>query len=165
MQGVTLRSHDGLRDSLTHLASPGLFYEELRREVSRARRSGEQVSLARFVLRVNPLAVVELSPSEFDIEVLSFSHTLTRLTRAEDICSRMGNLEFVVLLRGNVAVAAQLSERVAHTWIADLAKHAGSDYLCRVTLENSQLQLDTDETALEFLNRLDQKARTAKPPL
>ena len=162
---MTLRSHDGLRDSLTHLASPGLFYEELRREISRARRSGELVSLARFVLQVNPLESVELSPSAFDIEVLSFSHTLTRLTRAEDICSRMGNLEFLVLLRGSDTVAAQLGERVAQTWIADLTKHAGSDYLCRVALENSHLQCDADETALEFLNRLDQKARTAKPPL
>ncbi|MDP1721459.1 MAG: GGDEF domain-containing protein [Candidatus Nanopelagicaceae bacterium] len=160
-----MRSHDGLRDSLTHLASPGLFYEELRREIARARRSGDQISLARFVLRVNLPENVGLPPSEFDIEVLSFGHTLSRLTRAEDICSRMGNLEFLVLLRGDDVVATQLSERVALTWIGDLTKHAGSDYQCRVTLENSHLQRITDETALEFLNRLDQKVRTDNPSL
>ncbi len=156
-----MHSHDGLRDSLTRLALPGLFYEELRREISRARRSGEQVSLVRFVLRANASEVDAPRSSEFDVEVLSFCHTLTRLTRAEDICSRMGNLEFLVLLRGNDLVAAQLSERVARTWIGDLTVHAGSDSQCRVVLEHSYIQHISEESALEFLNRLDRKARTA----
>lgn len=154
-----LRSHDGLRDSLTHLASPGLFYEELRREIARARRSGDLVSLARFVLRANLPECVGLRPSEFDIEVLSFSQTLTRLTRAEDICSRIGDLEFLVLLRGNDLVAMQLIERVALAWMGDLTKHAGTDYQGRVALEHSHLQHNADESALEFLNRLDQKGK------
>lgn len=165
-----LRSHDGLRDCLTHLASPGLFYEELRREIARARRSGDQISLARFVLRVNLLENVGLGPLEFDIddfdiEVLSFGQTLSRLSRAEDICSRMGNLEFLVLLRGNDLVAMQFIERVYLAWIKDLTEHAGPDYQCKVTLENSHLQHNTEETALEFLNRLDRKVRTDSVPL
>lgn len=154
-----LRSHDGLRDSLTHLASPGLFYEELRREISRARRSGEQISLARFVLRAHVSEVDAPHSSEFGIEVLSFSQTLNRLTRAEDICSRIGDLEFLVLLRGDGSVAMQLSERVALAWMGDLTKHAGADYQSRVALENSHLQHIADESALEFLNRLDQKGK------
>lgn len=160
-----LRSHDGLRDSLTHLASPGLFYEELRREIARVRRNGEQISLVRFVLRANLPEFDGLRPRDFDIEVLSFSQTLSRLTRAEDICSRMGNCEFLVLLHGNDVVATQLSERVALTWIGDLAKHAGVDYQSKVVLEDSHLQHMSDESALEFLNRLDQKVRTAHAPL
>lgn len=154
-----LRSHDGLRDSLTHLASPGLFYEELRREISRARRSGDQISLARFVLRANLPEFVGVRPREFDIEILSFSQTLSRLTRAEDMCSRIGDLEFLVLLRGNDLVAVQLIERVALAWMGDLAEHAGTDYQGRVALEDSHLQHIADESALEFLNRLDQKEK------
>jgi GGDEF domain-containing protein len=154
-----MHSHDGLRDSLTHLASPGLFYEELRREISRARRSGEQVSLARFVLRAKASEVDAPHSSEFDIEVLSFSHTLSQLTRAEDICSRIGSLEFLVLLRGSDSVAMALIERVALAWMGDLTEHAGTDYQGRVTLENSHLQHIANQSALEFLNRLDQKGK------
>lgn len=160
-----LRSHDGLRDSLTHLASPGLFYEELRREVSRARRSGELISLARFVLRPKVGEYVGSLSRECQIEVLSFSRTLRRLTRAEDMCSRIGNVEFLVLLRGNDSVASHLIERVALAWRGDLANHAGPDFPCGVILENSQLQLSIDESALEFLNRLDQEALTVDQPL
>ena len=160
-----MRSHDGLRDSLTHLASPGLFYEELRREIARARRSRDMISLARFVLRSNVMESVGPRLSEFEIEVLSFSHTLTRLTRAEDICSRIGNLEFIVLLHGNDSVASQLIERVALAWMGDLAEHAGSDYQSRVVLEHSHIQHIFDESALEFLNRLDLKVRAKDDPL
>lgn len=160
-----MRSHDGLRDSLTHLASPGLFYEELRREIARARRSGDLISLARFVLRSKVPEFDGPRSREFEIEVLSFSRTLSRLTRVEDVCSRIGNLEFLVLLRGNDSVTLQLIERVALAWSGDFADHAGPDYRCGVTLENSHLQHIIDESALEFLNRLDQKALVADEPL
>ncbi|HUW88742.1 MAG TPA: diguanylate cyclase [Candidatus Paceibacterota bacterium] len=160
-----MRSHDGLRDSLTHLASPGLFYEELRREIARVRRSGDLISLAKFALRSDVHGAGDPRLREFDIEVLSFSHTLSRLTRAEDMCSRIGSLEFLVLLHGSDSVAMALIERVAVAWIGDLAEHAGTDYQCRVTLENSHLPHIAGESALEFLNRLDQKVRTADIPL
>lgn len=150
-----MHSHDGLRDSLTHLASAGLFYEELRREIARARRSCEPISLARFVLKANRPEFVDLTPSEIEIELLSFSQTLSRLTRTEDICARIGDLEFLVLLRGNEGVANQLTKRVASVWQQDLSDHAGLDFRCRVTQQNSHLEHIVDESPLEFLNRLD----------
>ena len=43
-------SHDGLKDVLTHVAAPPLFYEELRREVSRMERNGKRFGILRLVL-------------------------------------------------------------------------------------------------------------------
>lgn len=159
-----MHSHDGLRDSLTHLASAGLFYEELRREIAHVSRSGEPISLARFVLQEYPPDSVNLTPSEIEIELLSFSHTLSRLTRAADICSRIGDREFLVLLRGNDGVATQLAERVALVWRRDLSDHAGFDFLCRVIQQSSHLEHIVDESALEFLNRLDRLPLTTGAP-
>lgn len=150
-----MHSHDGLRDSLTHLAAPGLFYEELRRELSRSKRNGDQLSLIRLILRPIASELRSNSHSEYEVEVLSFSHTLHRLSRAEDICSRMGNLEFLTLLHGNESVAKNLIERVRSAWSTDLLTHAGPGYLSRVTLASSQLSSLAGEHSLEFLNRLD----------
>ena len=36
-------SHDGLRDSLTHLAAPPYFYENLRRDLATAERNRSQI--------------------------------------------------------------------------------------------------------------------------
>ena len=41
-------SHDGLRDSLTHLAAPPYFYENLRRDLATAERNRSRVTLIRF---------------------------------------------------------------------------------------------------------------------
>lgn len=75
------------------------------------------------------------------------------------MCSRIGDAEFLVLLRGSDVVAMSLIERVALAWTGDLTKHAGVDYQGRVTLENSHLQHSAGESALEFLNRLDHMAK------
>ena len=41
-------SHDGLRDSLTHLAAPPFFYENLRRDLATADRNKSRITLIRF---------------------------------------------------------------------------------------------------------------------
>ena len=41
-------SHDGLRDSLTHLAAPPYFYENLRRDLAAAERNRSRITLIRF---------------------------------------------------------------------------------------------------------------------
>ncbi len=150
-----MRSHDGLRDSLTHLAAPGLFYEELRRELARTQRSGDHLSLIRLLLRPIEPEVKDGLTSAYEIEVLSFGQTLKRLSRAEDICSRMGALEFLTLLHGDDSVASNLVNRIASAWKSDLLLHAGPEYKSRVSLASSQLSSLSGESGLEFLNRLD----------
>ena len=150
-----MHSYDGLRDSLTHLAAPGLFYEEMRRELARSKRNGDQLSLIRLVLRPITSELRNNSDSEYEVEVLSFSQTLHRLSRAEDICSRMGRLEFLTLLHGNDSAASNLIERITSAWHSDLLIHTGPGYLSRVTLASSQLSSLSGEGSLDFLNRLD----------
>lgn len=89
---------------------------------------------------------------------------MKRLSRAEDVCSRMGNLEFLLLLRGSEVVASHLIERIAKAWDEDLIAHAGSDYQCRVRLESSRILHIHGESALDLLNRLDREAQTIHIP-
>ena len=48
MRGYVNFSHDGLRDSLTYLAAPPLFYEYLRRELAAAHRNRTELALLQF---------------------------------------------------------------------------------------------------------------------
>lgn len=106
-------SHDGLKDSLTNLAAPPFFYEELRRGLSRVARSDGQLSLIRLVLSVDiedDLAETMTYPD--DLEILQFADILVRLTRIEDLCARIGEKEFIVLLYGGESVAHGYVERI-----------------------------------------------------
>jgi len=106
-------SHDGLKDSLTNLAAPPFFYEELRRGLSRVARSDDQLSLIRLVLSVHTdddLAETMTCPD--DLEILQFADILARLSRVEDLCARIGEKEFIVLLYGGESVAEGYVERI-----------------------------------------------------
>lgn len=143
-------SHDGLRDSLTHLAAPPLFYEELRRELSRAERSGQPFSLVRLVLQVG-----ESNKSAYEVEILNFAETLTRLSRSEDLCARLGEREFVILLRGSESVAINLIERVTSKWIVAIKENLGEATYPDIV--SSHLMSRLGEGVLDLLNRLDRQ--------
>lgn len=59
-------SHDGLRDSLTHLAAPPYFYENLRRE-------NDWASLASAIIRDNlkDTSILEISCDGFQISLIT----------------------------------------------------------------------------------------------
>ncbi len=169
-------AHDGLRDSLTHLAAPPYFYENLRRELVTAHRNKTRLTLIRFQLfaEVNftdslnnnshetPLfedhslktdslkrdSVSEHSsrPSEslYEVAILSFAEFLKSVTRAEDLCARLGQLEFTLILKAAREVGDQLSQRVVNGWSMD-------SFSCKSSLVSAQ----PDESSLEILNRLD----------
>ncbi len=133
-------SHDGLKDVLTHLAAPPLFYEELRREVSRMERNGERFAILRLILEV-----------EFhsDVHVLNFSEILVRASRGEELIARLGEYEFAILVRGNHLAAANLLDRI-------IGKAENQDP--RPRFQNSCISSQAGESALELLNRLDSVA-------
>lgn len=144
-------SHDGLKDSLTHLAAPPLFYEELRRELSRAERSGQSFSLIRLVLQVG----TSNQKSTYEVEILNFAETLTRLSRSEDLCARLGEREFVILLRGSEGVAMNFIERVTSKWIVAIEENLGDATYPDVM--SSHLMSRLGEGVLDLLNRLDRQ--------
>lgn len=143
-------SHDGLRDSLTHLAAPPYFYENLRRELGTAERNKSELSLVRFLISKSetgiqiPESKIESENSQYEVAILSFAEILKASIRSEDLCARLGQLEFTLILKGSSEVATSLAERVLRSWMFE---GFGSHY--------SVLTVNRGESSLEILNRLD----------
>jgi GGDEF domain-containing protein len=151
-------SHDGIKDSLTRLAAPPFFYEQLRRELSRSERSNEPFSLIRIVL-LSGEKTRDGSDSDdnswYEIEILDFSETLTRLSRSEDLLARIGEREFVTLVRGNESAALRVIERFTNGWSADRAIISRNRNEPYPEFQCAHLLRKSHESALEFMNRLD----------
>lgn len=146
---VTVYSHDGLRDSLTNLAAPPLFYEELRREIAKKSRSGEGVQVLRIVLskiEASDVGGPEEPDSELTGDIVEFAQILSSSSRGEDVCARMGQNEFLVLFSGGMLVISTFISRLVSQWYESERLHF---------LASSSLLVGTKETGLDFLNRLD----------
>ena len=145
-------SHDGLRDSLTHLAAPPYFYENLRRELRIAERNKSRLSLIRFLLSkdLNPIHGLDakneskIADSYYEVAILSFTEILKASIRSEDLCARLGHLEFTLILKGSSDIATTLAQRILSSW-----EYEG--FSCHY----STLTVNNGESTLEILNRLD----------
>ena len=157
-------AHDGLRDSLTHLAAPPYFYENLRRELITADRNKSRLTLIRFQLFAEPDSVDPPSESSsqgsqsrsrdslYEVAILSFAEFLKSVTRAEDLCARLGQLEFTLILKGGREIGDHLSQRVVTGWKMD-------SFSCKSALVTAQ----RGESSLEILNRLDNQELRGTP--
>lgn len=140
-------SHDGLRDSLTHLAAPPYFYENLRRDLATAERNKSRLTLIRFQIfprmkrQDNQLHDDE---SRYEVAILAFAELLKSSSRAEDLCARLGRYEFTLILRAGKEVAKSLTERVHAQWDSEI-----------FTCKSSYIAATLGESSLEILNRLD----------
>lgn len=151
-------SHDGIRDSLTQLAAPTLLYEELRRELARAKRASQPISLIRLLLIPVGLHLHDNKTgpySEFEGEVIGFAQLLTQFSRGEDVCARMGELEFVCLLHANEEASWKFVSRISLRWHETKSSHTGSQAGNNLSLEVASLLSNPSESVLDFLNRLD----------
>lgn len=143
----SLYSHDGLRDSLTNLAAPPLFYEELRRELARAKRTESKIVVIRIVLSERAVAAdeekVKFNPKR---EILEFGQMIKGASRAEDVCARIGEREFLSLFHGGQIQAESIVTRINSNW---LLKER------RLKMLTSYVASNHGESGLELLNRLD----------
>ena len=135
-------SHDGLRDSLTHLAAPPYFYENLRRDLATAERNKSRLTLIRF--QIFPVDAALDTDSHYEVAILSFAELLKASCRAEDLCARLGRFEFTLILRAGKEVAESLTHRVAQQWMNE-------EFICKYSFIAASL----GESSLEILNRLD----------
>ena len=138
-------SHDGLRDSLTHLAAPPYFYENLRRELATAERNHSHFTLIRFQLHNIPN--VDQTPDQdsiYEVAILSFAEIIKSATRAEDLCARLGKGEFTLILKAPLEVGRSLSRRILQSW-------KSKEFSC----ESAYVLSEVGESSLEILNRLD----------
>lgn len=143
-------SHDGLRDSLTHLAAPPYFYENLRREIAMAERNRSRLLLIRFQLiprdafdAQENIGTIERE-SKYEVEILAFAELIKSATRPEDLCARLGKYEFTMIVKADQSVGRALTQRVLSGWNSE-------QFNCL----SAQVMVKQGESSLEILNRLD----------
>jgi diguanylate cyclase (GGDEF)-like protein len=136
-------AHDGLRDSFTHLAAPPYFYENLRRELGIAERNKSRISLVKFLI-VGDERTTSISDSHYEAAILSFAEILKASIRSEDLCARLGRLEFTLIIKASQEMAISLAERVIRSWEIP-------NFKCSYAV----LAVHLGESPLEILNRLD----------
>ena len=143
-------SHDGLRDSLTFLAAPPLFYENLRRDLASSSRNKSPLSLVQFHM-VSPEKedLEHEDPSIYELAIINFSHILKSESRSEDLCARLGRYEFTLIIKANIQVASKIAHRVQNSW-------SDPHFRCVAAVVTAKL----NESALEVLNRLDTAERS-----
>lgn len=136
-----LFSHDGIHDSQTHLASPSYFYEQLRREIAFAERTGKPLAL---------IKVVFANPESDQVrahDILHFSYELTQLTRSEDCIGRLGVNEVVIIVRDGEENAQLFLQRLLDSTSLTV------DHSLQIRM--AIVFCDTSEDALKLLERLD----------
>jgi GGDEF domain-containing protein len=136
-----LFSHDGIHDSQTHLASPSYFYEQLRREIAFASRSGKALAL---------IKVVFSNPDSEQVrahDILHFSYELTQLTRREDCIGRLGINEVVIIVRDGEQNAQLFLKRLLDS--TSLTVNHSLHVNMAIVFGN------TNEDPLKLLDRLD----------
>lgn len=138
-----LFSHDGIHDSQTHLASAPYFYDQLRREIAFATRTGTPLALIKVVFD-NPE-----SEQVRAADILHFSFELTQLTRREDCIGRLGINEVVIIVRNGELHAELFLQRLI------AAKSLSVNDSLQIKL--SLIYGKADEDALKLLDRLDQE--------
>ena len=86
---------------------------------------------------------------EFPLEkdILAFGQLLAATSRGEDICARLGELEFLTLFHGEQFQAESKIVRIGQNWLL-------KDPLLK--LSYSYATSIAGDTSLEILNRLDQ---------
>ena len=136
-----LFSHDGIHDSQTHLASPSYFYEQLRREISLATRTGKPIALIK-ILFENPQS--EQVRAE---DILHFSYELAKLTRQEDCVGRLGVNEVVIIVRDGCINAELFVNRLLD------ATSLTVNHSLRIQIATVFAQ--DNEDSLKLLDRLD----------
>lgn len=143
-----LFSHDGIHDSQTHLASPSYFYEQLRREIALATRSGKPLAL---------IKVVFANPESEQVrahDILHFSYELTQLTRREDCIGRLGVNEVVIIVRDGEKNADLFLQRLLDSTSLSI------DHTLRISM--AVVFSNSNEDALKVLNRLDKAELVTK---
>lgn len=160
-----------MKDSLTNLASAPLLFEELRREIARATRRQESISLIRLlpeIETVSELHSANLLGYPNGREILLFSQSLDHITREEDICARMGEIEFLTSMNTSKFDIDAFISRLVVDWKSELERDRSrsrateraikskiESALPSIYLQYSVVQLNPGESALDILNRLD----------
>jgi GGDEF domain-containing protein len=95
---------------------------------------------------------VRPSESHYESAVLSFAELLKSSIRSEDLCARLGLLEFTLILKSSSHVGVTLAERILSGWELE-------GFSCNFSI----LEVAPKESSLEILNRLDNQELRSVP--
>ncbi|MFZ5758786.1 MAG: GGDEF domain-containing protein [Thermodesulfobacteriota bacterium] len=134
------------RDGLTGLLNQHVFYEELKKELSRGVRRSHPVSLVYFDLD----GFKQLNDSQGhrrgDEILVAVADALRACLRQEDIAARYGGDEFCVILPESTAVEAeQVCRRI---WTSMEDRLAGSGVTCSMGIASSNPNRTVDSSTL-----------------
>ena len=128
------KSLDNYRDSLTNHYSANVFYDALKREISFAKREGNQVGLVKFSL-----------PSNVSTEhLLYFANELDLLVRQHDLISRLSEREFVVMLRFDSEVSEACESLIKRVKSVELRKFYHQSLVADGTKGLAEVLVDLD---------------------
>jgi hypothetical protein len=131
-------SHNGVRDDLTHCTAPPLFYAHIDRMIAGSMRTPSPFSLI-------ALTLSQKSTSE---DVIALAHSVAISMRREDLCGRLGKLQFIVALAGDTSAGEELTKRVRASFASESSDRA-------TQLMASAVQWRANESALDLFYRLD----------
>ena len=97
------KSFDCYHDSLTHHYAAPVFYDALQRELSFAKREGNQVGIVKF----------ELVEGTSEDQLLYFANELELAVRQHDLIARIGSRDFAVLLRLDVEIESAFNALIS----------------------------------------------------
>jgi two-component system cell cycle response regulator len=152
-----------LTDDLTGLGNRRAFDEALRREVARARRFDQPLSLALLDLDHFKQVNDTLGHDAGDSVLVSFAGRLRTVARLSDAIFRYGGEEFVVILFGTpLGGGVRFAERLrAATMVQSLAA-GGHRVAVTVSVGVAELAVADDDSGLTLFTRADAALYKAK---
>lgn len=163
---VALRGHQWRhlsgRDALTGLANRAWFEERLEEETSRARRSGQPLSLA--VVDLDSFRELNGAHGHAggDLALQTVARLLRQSIRKSDLAARLGGDEFVIVFPETDVIQAVLRLESLRQEVAGLRVHAGrTTFTVTMSVGVASFPVDGSEIA-EVLASADGRAFEAK---
>ena len=143
---------DGLRDRETNLLTPAAFYDSFLRALASAGRDGGTLILMKFIIAM-------------DQEVINFAQLLAENSRSDDLVARMGEREFIVLLRNTLTSENYLDRLLnASTESSTVIMATDVKYAHRELVESEMKDLSAQALLhLEAIDRMQLLPLNRKP--
>jgi diguanylate cyclase (GGDEF)-like protein len=150
--------HHAVTDPLTGVLNRRALYEAAERELARARRHDEPISVVYLDLDGLKEANDTIGHEAGDAMIVHVAQTARRVLRAEDLFARVGGDEFAAILpEAGPDEARQIVDRLA----AGFAEHAGAPVRASFGVWTAVAPEDTIEDLLRHADQLMYEAKQA----
>lgn len=155
--------HEASTDSLTGLMNRKEFYRRGKEEMERARRYGRELSVVYFDIDHFKTVNDNHGHDAGDRVLREVAELCRKRMRTNDICSRLGGEEFVVLLpETGLHDAVCMAESLRRQFVNDSIDHEGAEIRFTSSFGVAAMKRDSDEKLESLLRRADQALYRAK---